>query len=583
MNVLKPLKTIRKYVDEYLLNSFEEDKKTTEEIVTIIHELNSKVEKITSEPEDKTDEMLGEIRALINTLKENNIDTRKIEKYLDNSVNNNTSNNNVSNNNISTNDTSNNILSNDISDNSIITINNDIKSESEKQTEVLEDIKEGVKNTNDKLGEEEESSRLENIKNENNKNDSDNSDNDNNEGNLEDIKKAMLLQAESFDEIGENLADSMFSDNESDMELDPSDMMGDGSKNKRKKGRKSRRGKGLLGKVKSFLGKGKGVIKAGVGVASKMAVPLSVALSAFDYLSSDNTKERKESAGSGAGGVIGGVLGSFLGPLGTIAGAVAGNYLGGVVGDFFSNPQDEIPDDIKKAGPIEEIKYIDMVQIPEIMNNPNIDEDDKKEKIKDLTEYKISLETDEIPRFLKEKFNSKELKAYSKDEKFNILKDTISGINVDDYKIIEKEAEKILRIKSKKGMSGSVVNNNTDIYNNTDSNVTPDEISKKVEHYTKQGLKDPVKISIASGVPINEVKKRMEKERPVPSNNKYVNLGSIDKPVSLNSDESSYNTNDNNYNLEPQQMVSNNNVTNVYVKDDDHRFSNKSVEILRGM
>lgn len=160
---------------------------------------------------------------------------------------------------------------------------------------------------------------------------------------------------------------------------------------KGKKGGKAPKG-GLLSagkKVGSTLGK---VGSVAGKVAGPLATAAAVGMSAYDFFTADDTAERNKSAGSGIGSVVGGVLGSALGPVGTVAGAALGNWLGGKIGSWFTNIQDNIPDEVKKKGPEAEIGFIDDILLPqvkaEVMSGQGTyNEDD----IKDLLAYKKKL------------------------------------------------------------------------------------------------------------------------------------------------------------------------------------------------
>ncbi|ECC8923458.1 hypothetical protein DUQ00_10230 [Salmonella bongori] len=131
-----------------------------------------------------------------------------------------------------------------------------------------------------------------------------------------------------------------------------------------------------------FAGKiaGKGAEEALTKSASKSLIGKAggvigdVAVGAYDYIKADSTKQRKEAVGSTvgsiggtlAGAAAGAAIGSVIPIAGTAVGALIGagigflgNLGGTAVADALSNPQDEIPDEITKAGPIAEAAYID--------------------------------------------------------------------------------------------------------------------------------------------------------------------------------------------------------------------------------
>lgn len=221
-------------------------------------------------------------------------------------------------------------------------------------------------------------------------------------------KKMFSGTASSLEEAGEEAGD-YFWDLLSDSKL--------GRKTKGKIGALKRAGKGKLGAIASAVKNSKVVaggtsamgaaLKTGgsaiKSVASKAGVIGSVAsagIGAYNYLSADDSAERKEAVGEGIGGTIGSLAGGALGTLipipgvGTAVGAAVGGWLGSKIGSWFSSkvtdPEDYIPDDIKKD-PNAELAYIDNTLIPNMIANPskfNIDDDDKQEALESIQKYR---------------------------------------------------------------------------------------------------------------------------------------------------------------------------------------------------
>ena len=223
-----------------------------------------------------------------------------------------------------------------------------------------------------------------------------------------DAKKMFSGSASSLEEAGEEAGD-YFWDLLSDSKL--------GRKTKGKIGALKRAGKGKLGAIASAVKNSKVVaggtsamsaaLKTGgsaiKSVASKAGVIGSVAsagIGAYNYLTADDSAERKEAVGEGIGGTIGSLAGGALGTLipipgvGTAVGAAVGGWLGSKIGSWFSSkvtdPEDYIPDDIKKD-PNAELAYIDNTLIPNMIANPskfNIDDDDKQEALESIQKYR---------------------------------------------------------------------------------------------------------------------------------------------------------------------------------------------------
>ena len=153
---------------------------------------------------------------------------------------------------------------------------------------------------------------------------------------------------------------------------------------------------------------GKQALKTGAGAAkavAKKAVPvlgaaISIAEGAMAYQEAQNDAERidavAENAGAAAGAAIGAVLGTFI-PIpgvGTLLGGIVGEWVGrkagGLIGDLLKDPEDAIPDAVVNQGYEAEIAYIDNELIPKIQVSEQ-SEEDKKEQIDELNEYKEEL------------------------------------------------------------------------------------------------------------------------------------------------------------------------------------------------
>ena len=221
-------------------------------------------------------------------------------------------------------------------------------------------------------------------------------------------KKMFSGTASSLEEAGEEAGDYLW------------DLVSDSKLGRSTKGKIEgfkRAGRGKLGKIANAVKNSKVVaggtsamgaaLKTGgsalKSVASKAGVIGSVAsagIGAYNYLSADDSAERKEAVGEGIGGTIGSLAGGALGTLipipgvGTAVGAAVGGWLGSKIGSWFSSkvtdPEDYIPDDIKKD-PNAELAYIDNTLIPSMIANPskfNIDDDDKQEALESIQKYR---------------------------------------------------------------------------------------------------------------------------------------------------------------------------------------------------
>lgn len=168
--------------------------------------------------------------------------------------------------------------------------------------------------------------------------------------------------------------------------------------------------KGATKAATSILGESAGgaLAKGAKSVLGKASGVANVAVGAYDYATANNTAERKEAVGSTvgsmggawAGAAAGAAIGSVVPIVGTAIGGVIGGIIGSVGGSFlgssatglFEDPQDNIPDAIKKKGPIAEAIYVD-----DMIKSGEYDEDD----IKELRKYQKScLSTQNISDYI---------------------------------------------------------------------------------------------------------------------------------------------------------------------------------------
>lgn len=203
------------------------------------------------------------------------------------------------------------------------------------------------------------------------------------------VRRSALEGVSSAEEAGEAAVDSLF------------DMVGGGSKGGRRGGRfkglgKGSKAAGLLGRF-GGLARGAGGLAKGLGsTALKAAGPLaaiaSTGMAAYDFFSAESGADRKKAAGSGIGGLIGGAIGVLGGPVGIAAGAALGNWLGGKVGEWFSDPEDTIPDEIKEKGPQAILNYVNDLLEPGIKESIAAGEGTyDNSDLEDLKKYKEQL------------------------------------------------------------------------------------------------------------------------------------------------------------------------------------------------
>lgn len=122
-------------------------------------------------------------------------------------------------------------------------------------------------------------------------------------------------------------------------------------------------------------------------------------LDAYDFITAESTAERKEAgtniatsavgawAGAKAGAATGAAIGSIIPGAGTavggiiggiggsIAGALGGSWLGEKISGLFMNPEDYIPDEAKKGGPL--LEYFAGMELLNRTDSPITDDEDK--------------------------------------------------------------------------------------------------------------------------------------------------------------------------------------------------------------
>ena len=122
-------------------------------------------------------------------------------------------------------------------------------------------------------------------------------------------------------------------------------------------------------------------------------------LDAYDFITAESTAERKEAgtniatsavgawAGAKAGAATGAAIGSIIPGAGTavggiiggiggsIAGALGGSWIGEKISGLFMNPEDYIPDEAKKGGPL--LEYFAGMELLNRTDSPITDDEDK--------------------------------------------------------------------------------------------------------------------------------------------------------------------------------------------------------------
>jgi hypothetical protein len=142
---------------------------------------------------------------------------------------------------------------------------------------------------------------------------------------------------------------------------------------------------------------GKGVTSLGKGVPV-IGTIAGVGMGAYSFATSESDEERKDIIGEAGGGAAGATVGAAIGTMifpgvGTVIGAGVGGLLGSEVGkgimDLFKSPDDSIPDDIKED-PKKLFTYIRTVTAPQIVNSPDLTNEQKIEALQELKEWKDS-------------------------------------------------------------------------------------------------------------------------------------------------------------------------------------------------
>lgn len=143
-------------------------------------------------------------------------------------------------------------------------------------------------------------------------------------------------------------------------------------------------------RTKAPKGAGKSVSRIGGRALGVIGTGLDVYNTYEDYNAAKSTSERKDAFSSGVGSLAGGIagaeggamigagIGSIIPGAGTVVGGAIGGLLGGIggsfagsslgqkIGNWWSDPQDYIPDEIKSDGVVSQLQYIDEVMLPQI-------------------------------------------------------------------------------------------------------------------------------------------------------------------------------------------------------------------------
>lgn len=277
------------------------------------------------------------------------------------------------------------------------------------------------------------------------------------------IKNA--LKAGSNEELGENLVDSIW-----DNFVDGGDDYGDDRRRRDNRGRDRDRGNnrrpnrrvrgpggrgpggflrrgmqglstrmgGMMGSIGGGLAgatsgggmstlastAGNGLKAAGGGLANvarvgAKGVPLlstavEVGSGIYDYANAEDdagrTTAMSKTGGALAGAAAGAAIGSVVPIIGTGIGAVVGGILGAWGGEWFgdklTDPQDKIPDETKKRGPMAELNYIDNALYPTMYSSINSgDSQYDKDDLDKLMKYRNKLIEEDIPKWMKDNAN----------------------------------------------------------------------------------------------------------------------------------------------------------------------------------
>ena len=219
---------------------------------------------------------------------------------------------------------------------------------------------------------------------------------------------------------------------------------GDGRPSGNGDGRPSGNGDGRPSGKKSVLTKAKDLATTGISKLGPKSLAIggglaAAGLTAYEYTKAEDTAGRKDAIGSGAGAAVGGALGTLI-PIpvvGTLAGAAVGSWLGSKLANWFTQPQDLIPDNIKSLGPIEQVSYIEDTLVPELVRAGKAS-DSTLGKLRDYEEKLLS--KDSIQSWLEGQYQKVGKPAGQTKEQFtqSVLKsDSVQKLN---YKAQDKIA-----------------------------------------------------------------------------------------------------------------------------------------------
>lgn len=150
----------------------------------------------------------------------------------------------------------------------------------------------------------------------------------------------------------------------------------------------------------NMIAKGAKSVAKGAGRAVPVLGNIAAwGLDAYDFITAESTAERKQAgtdiatsavgawAGAKAGAATGAAIGSIIPGAGTavggiiggiggsIAGALGGSWLGDKISGLFMNPEDYIPDEAKKGGPL--LEYFAGMELLNRTDSPITDDEDK--------------------------------------------------------------------------------------------------------------------------------------------------------------------------------------------------------------
>jgi muramidase (phage lysozyme) len=200
----------------------------------------------------------------------------------------------------------------------------------------------------------------------------------------------------------------------------------------RRRGRSRGRSRGRTGRLGKLgtIGKAGGIAGAALGAGYGI----------YEYSQADNTADKKAIIGETVGGIGGGLAGAAAGAaigsivpgvgtvvggiIGSIAGSFAGSKAGSAAGSWFTNPEDSIPDDIKLAGPMNQLNYIDKVLMPTLAEDPQT----QPNQLEDLRKYRQKLMTEDLPKELDKKFKDSGGKDGDQLAKINYLSNYYSSL-----------------------------------------------------------------------------------------------------------------------------------------------------------